>query len=141
MKFSAIVSWNILSALFSLSSPNGTLTINKLVPMMVSFTFLDSVHFFLHYIVFLFHRFNSFYFSFLKFVNFFPSACFNLPLNPSSKIFILLIIHFSSRISFFLTFLSLNWYFHLVHTLLSWLSPHLSLVLWTFLRWYFKVLV
>ena len=53
-------------------------------------------------------------------------ACSNLPLTPSSEISIALEFLFH----FFLGFLSLYRYLHFVHTLFSWLSPHLSLVLW-----------
>lgn len=53
------------------------------------------------------------------------SACWNLPLNPSSDSF----SYYTSQLqnlSFFLCFL-LYWYVHFVHTLFNWLSPHLSL--------------
>ena len=57
------------------------------------------------------------------------------PLNLSNE-FLISIILFSSRISFwfFLSFLSHYWYFHFVHTLFSWLFPYLPLVLWGSLR-------
>ena len=57
------------------------------------------------------------------------------PLNLSNE-FLISIIFFSSRISFwfFLSFLSHYWYFHFVHTLFSWLFPYLPLVLWASLR-------
>lgn len=50
------------------------------------------------------------------------SVCSNLPLNPSSEVFISVIILFGSRISFWfiLHFLSLHQHFHFAHALVSW---------------------
>ena len=78
----------------------------------------------------LFLRFNTFHCPVFKFGD--SSACSNFPLNCSSECFISVIILFNSSVSFCFLFLSRYWYFDSFHTLFSWLSLHLSLVVFFF---------
>lgn len=64
----------------------------------------------------------------------YSSICSNHLQIPLVMFSIPTIILFSSIISFWFLSQFLYWYFHFIHMSLSWLSPHLPLVLWASLR-------
>ena len=138
-KFSAIISSNILSTPFYLSPLAGNPTVGVFVHLIVSHRSLILCSLFFN--LFSFYSSNSIIYIVL-------SSSLLILLLAQICLWIILMnfkfhsLYFSvpkSLFSFFLGFLSLNWYFHFIDTLFSWLSPHLPLVLWASLRELFFV--
>ena len=127
--FSVIISSNILSAPFSLSSSSET-------PIMsIQFCFYGVINMFWSFFFNLLHYCSSdmIISSPLSSSWLIPSsACSNLPLNPSSKFFISITVLYRSRISgvFFLSFLSSDISFLFMYHFLDFLQ----IILWFFLH-------